>query len=82
MVKGVLGAGGEAHLIDQLDGEQLVDHGSMPSAASRSGPKRAPITDAAVNVRFAGALSRSMRAAMAACTVAGTATSATSTPQT
>ena len=45
----------------------------MPSAASSSAPKRAPITDAAFNVRLAGVLSRSMRAAMAACTVAGTA---------
>ena len=44
----------------------------MPSAASSSAPKRAPITDAAFNVRLAGVLSRSMRAAMAACTVAGT----------
>ena len=52
----------------------------MPSAASSSAPKRAPITDAAFNVRLAGVLSRSMRASMAACTVAGTLTSATSAP--
>ena len=52
----------------------------MPSAASSSAPKRAPITAAAFNVRLAGAVSRSMRASMAACTVAGTLTSATSTP--
>ena len=44
----------------------------MPSAASSSAPKRAPITDAAFNVRLAGVSSRSMRASMAACTVAGT----------
>ena len=44
----------------------------MPSAASSSASKRAPITDAAVNVRLAGVFSRSMRASMAACTVAGT----------
>ena len=54
----------------------------MPSAASSSAPKRAPITDAACTVRLAAVLSRSMRAAMAACTVAGTLTSATSARQT
>ena len=54
----------------------------MPSAASSCAPKRVPITDAAVNVRLAGVLSRSMRASMAACTVAGTATSEISARQT
>ena len=54
----------------------------MPSAASSSAPKRAPITDAAFNVRLAGVVSRSMRASMAACTVAGTLNSATSARQT
>ena len=53
----------------------------MPSAASSSAPKRAPITDAAFKVRLAGPVNRSMRASMAACTVAGTATSPTSTRQ-
>ena len=52
----------------------------MPSAASRSASKRAPITDAAFTVRLAGLVSRSMRASMAACTVAGTLMSATSAP--
>ena len=54
----------------------------MPSAASSSASKRAPITDAAFTVRLAGVVSRSIRAAMAACTVTGTLTSATSARQT
>ena len=44
--------------------------GSIPSAVRA--PKRDPITDAAFNVRLAALFSRSMRASMAACTVAGT----------
>ena len=50
--------------------------------SSSCAPKCAPITDAAFNVRLARLFRRSMRAAMAACTVAGTATSATSDRQT
>jgi hypothetical protein len=53
----------------------------MPNADSNSASNRAPITDAAFTVRLAGMLSRSMRASMAACTVAGTLTSATSARQ-
>ena len=50
----------------------------MPSTVSRSRPNREPITAAALNVRFAFGSSRSMRAAMVACNVAGTLTSAPS----
>ena len=50
----------------------------MPSAVSRSRLNREPITAAALSVRLAVGSSRSMRAAMVACRVAGTLTSATS----
>ena len=50
----------------------------MPSTVSRSTPNREPITAAALNVRLAFGSSRSMRAAMVACNVAGTLTSAPS----
>ena len=50
----------------------------MPSVSSRSGLNFEPMTAAALNVRFAFGSSRSMRAAMVACTVAGTLTSAAS----
>lgn len=42
---------------------------------------RAPVTDAALRVCLAGVVSRSMRASMAACTVAGTVTSTASARQ-
>ena len=82
MPEGVLGARGEPHLIDQLRAQQLVDHRIDAQRGQSVALKRAPITDAAFNVRLAPLLSRSMRASMAACTVAGTATSATSTRHT
>ena len=52
--------------------------GSTPSSVNRSRLNRDPMTAAALNVRFASGGSRSMRAAMVACNVAGTLTSATS----
>ena len=50
----------------------------MPSAVEQVRLNREPITAAAFNVRLAVGSSRSMRAAMVACSVAGTLTSATS----
>ncbi len=50
----------------------------MPSAASKLWLNREPITAAAFSVRLAFGSSRSMRAAIVACRVAGTLTSATS----
>jgi hypothetical protein len=52
--------------------------GSIPSTVSTSRSNREPITAAALNVRLASGSRRSMRAAMVACSVAGTLTSATS----
>ena len=49
----------------------------MPSVSRRPRLNREPMTAAALNVRLAAGSSRSMRAAMVACTVAGTLTSAT-----
>ncbi len=68
----------EPDLIDELGCEQLGDAGSTPSTVSRSRPNRDPITAAALNVRFAFGSSRSMRAAIVACSVAGTFTSVAS----
>ena len=82
VVEGVIGARGEAHLIDQLRVQQSSNTGLIPSVATSSASKRAPITAAAFNVRLAGVLRRSMRASMATCTVAGTSSSATSARQT
>ena len=48
----------------------------MPSVSSRSRLTFAPMTAAALRVRLAAGSSRSMRAAMVACTVAGMLTSA------
>ena len=53
----------------------------MPRLASRSELKRDPMTAAAARVCLAARPSRSMRAAMVACSVAGTRTSATSVRQ-
>ena len=47
----------------------------MPRVSSRPGSNREPMTAAALRVRLAAGLRRSMRAAIAACTVAGTLTS-------
>ena len=55
-----------------------VTAGSTPSWVNRSRLNRDPMTAAALNVRFASVGSRSMRAAMVACSVAGTLTSETS----
>ena len=52
--------------------------GSTPSVSSRSRLNREPMTAAALKVRLAFGSSRSMRAAMVACKVAGTLTSAIS----
>jgi hypothetical protein len=50
----------------------------MPSEVISSVVNRVPTTAAALSVRFAFAFSRSMRAAIAACKVAGTVISAVS----
>ena len=50
----------------------------MPSVSRSSGLNREPMTAAALNVCLAAGSSRSMRAAMVACKVAGTLTWATS----
>ena len=78
MVEYILGLPGEPDLIDQLGRHQLVNDRFDPQAVSRSRPNREPMTAAAPSVRFAFGSSRSMRAAMVACNVAGTFTSATS----
>ena len=76
VAEGIVRVRGEPHLIDQLRAQQLVEHRIDPQRGEELSSNRAPITDAAFNVCFAVLLSRSMRASMAACTVAGTATSA------
>ena len=77
----VLGARGVRHPIDQLRLQQLGDT-SDPSVhrvgGSSSGLNRAPMTAAAFRSCLAGLLSRSTRAAMVACSVAGTPMSAAS----
>ena len=78
MVKHILGLPGEADLIDELAATRSSTTGSMPSVVSRSRLNREPMTAAALKVRLAAGSSRSMRAAMVACKVAGTLTSATS----
>ena len=50
----------------------------MPNVSNRSRLNREPMTAAALKVRLAAGSSRSMRAAMVACNVAGTLTSAAS----
>ena len=65
-------------LIDQLGLQEFVNDGIVAHAVSSSGVKREPMTAAAFNVCLASGRSRSMRAAMVACNVAGTLTSATS----
>ena len=50
--------------------------GSTASAVSSSGVKRDPTTAAAFSARLAAGSRRSIRAAMAACNVGGTVTSA------
>ena len=52
---------GEPHLIDQLRVQQFVEHRVDLQSGEQVASKYAPITDAAVNVRLAWALSRSMR---------------------
>ena len=47
----------------------------MPRVSSSSRPNLEPMTAAALKVRLAAGSSRSMRAAMVACKVAGTLTS-------
>ena len=82
VVEGVLGGRGVLHLIDQLGVQQLGEFGRRRRARSGdSALKRSPITDAAFNVCRAAGSNRSIRAAMAACTVAGTVTSETSPRQ-
>ena len=65
---------GELHLIDEL-GRQGPRPPVRRPARQQSALKREPITAAALSVPLAGS-SRSMRAAIAACSVAGTLTSA------
>ena len=81
VAEGVFGARGEPDLVDQLRLDQLIDNridlqcGEQPRAEARSDHRRGV-------QRLLGRLfSRSMRAAMAACTVAGTPTSAASERQ-
>ena len=54
----------------------------MPSVSSSSRLNREPMTAAALKVRLTAGSSRSMRAAMVACNVAGTLTSLTSAADT
>src|SRR6516164_9614595 len=75
VVEGVLGIGREADLIDQLGADQI------PNDFSVSALNREPTTAAALRVFLASAPRRSIRAAMAACSVPGTLTSETSVRQ-
>ena len=72
MAKRILGSPGEPHLIDEFGREQLLNVRIDPSAASRSRLNRDPMTAAAPSVCLAAGPRRSMRAAMVACSVAGT----------
>ena len=77
VVERIFGLPGEPDLIDELRRHQVVERlVRRPARSADSAPNREPITAAALNVRLAFGSSRSMRAAMVACNVAGTLTSA------
>ena len=76
MVEHVLGLSGECDLIDELAASRSVKGRIDPQRFQQVWLNREPMTAAALSVRFAFGSSRSMRAAMAACNVAGTLTSA------
>ena len=76
MVEHVVGLSGESDLVDELAATKSSTTGSTPRVSSRSWLNREPITAAALKVRLAAGSRRSMRAAMVACKVAGTLTSA------
>ena len=77
MPKDVLRLRRELDLVDELGLDQLARRAVSPTSVAGSSPSNCePITDAAFRVRFATASNRSMRAAMAACNVAGTVASA------
>ena len=76
MAKHILGVGREPDLVDELRLHQLGSAVSPTRIAVSSASNWEPITAAAFNVRLATLSSRSMRAAIAACKVAGTLASA------
>ena len=82
MVEHIRGLSGERDLIDKLALTKSSRTGSMPSVSSRPRLNLEPMTAAALRVRLAAGSSRSMRAAMVACKVAGTLTSQTSAVET
>ena len=82
MPKRVFGTRGEPHLVDELGVDQLLDASArFPGWPADRCSNRNPITAAAASVCLAAGLSRSMRAAMVACSVGGTPISATSVRQ-
>ena len=78
VAKGILGVRGEPHLIDQLRAEKLVDHRIDPQRGQQLRLEAGPDHRRRVQRALGRVVSRSMRASMAACTVAGTLSSATS----
>ena len=78
MVEYILGLTGEADLIDELGRHQIINGWFDAQRGQQVSLNREPTTAAALNVRFAFGSRRSMRAAMVACSVAGTLTSAAS----
>ena len=80
MPERVLGMRAECRLVDELRGDEISQSGRQsPAPSSISGVKRDPITAAAFRVRLAAGSRRSMRAAITACSVRGTWTSAAGT---
>ena len=77
MPERVLGLRVERCLVDQLRGDEVVQNRlDLQSASACQVLNRDPITAAAFSVRLAAGSRRSMRAAITACNVLGTLTSA------
>ena len=79
MVKHILGLSGEPDLIDELSRQQVINDRFNPQRVQQvQAESRADAPPPRSSVRLAFGSSRSMRAAMVACNVAGTLTSPTS----
>ena len=70
MVEYIPGIYGERDLIDELSRHQIIQDRFNAQVSSRSRLNLEPMTAAALRVRLAAGSSRSIRAAMVACTVA------------
>ena len=81
MVERVFGARSEPDLVDELGGDQLVDNRIDLKAGQQITAEARPDDRRGGKGGLGAGPSRSMRAAMVACNVAGTLTSATSVRQ-